>query len=255
MTKEKRLEQIMSLLLSLGSVDINQLSENFDVAKMTIRRDLYELEKRKLIIRTHGGAMLANTDNMFERPFAERLKLNRDKKSAIVKYANTTIHSGDKIFIASGTTMHLLALAIDNSRKLFVVTNSLHIASELVTRSNISIIMIGGELRSNTLSATGTIADNMAAQFQCTSAYMGVNAIDADGNIYLGSTSENGIFHINYEQVENFYILADSTKLGKKDFVNFAKLKRGVTLITDSMADPEMIKNYKDMGAKVVIAG
>ena len=49
-------------------------------------------------------------------------------------------------------------------------------------------------------------------------------------------------------------IMADSDKLGKDDFVCVGKLKSGDTLITDSDADPDIVKLYRDMGVEIILA-
>ena len=48
-----------------------ELCKRFGVSEMTIRRDLSELEKEDLLIRTHGGAKLKETA-FFELSFAAK---------------------------------------------------------------------------------------------------------------------------------------------------------------------------------------
>ena len=68
MLKEQREEQILQLLEQHGSVEVSQLCNLFGVTKMTIRRDLDKLENEGKISRTHGGAVLNNTDILLEKP-------------------------------------------------------------------------------------------------------------------------------------------------------------------------------------------
>jgi len=53
----KREIEIVELLNQRGSVTVRELVELFDVAEVTIRRDLQKLEARHLLRRTHGGAI------------------------------------------------------------------------------------------------------------------------------------------------------------------------------------------------------
>lgn len=56
MPKENRLDQIEKLIDEQGYSSVTELSEIFGVSKMTIRRDLAQLDEEKRIQRTYGGA-------------------------------------------------------------------------------------------------------------------------------------------------------------------------------------------------------
>jgi DeoR/GlpR family transcriptional regulator of sugar metabolism len=49
--------EIIDLLNKHGSVTVRELVELFNVAEVTVRRDLQKLEARNLLLRTHGGAI------------------------------------------------------------------------------------------------------------------------------------------------------------------------------------------------------
>ena len=68
---EERLIKIMELLKKKSKVEVEKLTEYFQVTGSTIRADLRELENRNLILRTHGGAMLKEV-------LDESLKTDRD---------------------------------------------------------------------------------------------------------------------------------------------------------------------------------
>ncbi|MEF9918583.1 MAG: DeoR/GlpR family DNA-binding transcription regulator [Eubacterium sp.] len=254
MLKEQREEQIQLLLEQHGSVEVSQLCHLFNVTKMTIRRDLDKLEAEGKITRTHGGAVLNNTDILLEKPLYMRLNTNIEHKDRIAKKAASMISDGQKIFLSSGTTLFTLAKQLDNSRRLLVVTDGLNVALELSKRTNISIIIIGGELRSNTLATTGSFAENMIREFKFETAYIGVTSISADGYLYHGSLVEIGLYKALNSISHHIVVMADSSKLGKDDFVCVGRLKPGDTLITDDNALPEMIKLYKDRGINVVLS-
>jgi len=56
MTTNNRLDRIVGLVAEKGFVSVDELSQICDVSKMTIRRDLEQLEKESRIRRTFGGA-------------------------------------------------------------------------------------------------------------------------------------------------------------------------------------------------------
>ena len=60
----RRYETIMEILLAQKEVTVNELSERLDVTGKTIREDLAKLEEKGLLVRIHGGAMLAQSDQL-----------------------------------------------------------------------------------------------------------------------------------------------------------------------------------------------
>ena len=56
-TTLKRRAAILDLVNRDGKVTVPDLSNRYNVSVVTIRNDLMQLEKKKLLIRTHGGAI------------------------------------------------------------------------------------------------------------------------------------------------------------------------------------------------------
>jgi len=57
MFNEQRQEEILKVLEEEGRVSVEEMSKSLKVSPSTIRRDLEELEGKRLLKRTHGGAM------------------------------------------------------------------------------------------------------------------------------------------------------------------------------------------------------
>ena len=55
----ERERNILNLVQELGTVTVRELSKRFNVAEVTIRRDLQKLESESLLLRTHGGEIWA----------------------------------------------------------------------------------------------------------------------------------------------------------------------------------------------------
>ena len=58
----RRHEMIMEVMLNQKDVTVNELSEKLQVTGKTIREDLSKLEEQGLLVRVHGGAVLAQSD-------------------------------------------------------------------------------------------------------------------------------------------------------------------------------------------------
>ena len=96
------------------------------------------------------------------------------------------------------------------------------------------------------------IAESNLNSFQLDCAFIGVNAVDEEGNIFLGSMAEASIVRLLCHMVPEIYFLADETKLMKKDFIYICQLGKGRNLITNSSISEKCIHTYEQLGACVI---
>ena len=255
MLKENRINQIIDILQSKGVVEISNLCKIFDVTEMTIRRDLDELAKKELLIRTHGGGIISKDDVLLEKPYEIRSLKFTDEKKSIAAEAIKFIEDGQKIIMDSGSTMFSFAEIFSNKNKIMVITNANNIAAELNTRTNISVISVGGELRKNSFSCAGFFAEEMLGNIRAEIGFIAVNGIDENGEIYCGSVVEVGVKKAMLGSSSCKFILADSSKIGRSDFISFGNLKIVDYLITDNKVPSSLVNKYTKSGVKVILAG
>jgi len=105
---EERHQIILETLEARGSITVNEMVERFGVSEMTIRRDLDALERRGLLRRVHGGAVL-DRGRSYEPPFVARAVENLSAKQQIAKAAVALIENGDSIILDVGTTTYEIA--------------------------------------------------------------------------------------------------------------------------------------------------
>lgn len=254
MNKATRQQEILNLLISKERIEITELCDRFHIVPMTARRDLKELEEQGKLIRTHGGAALPPEKEDVNLPFFQRTKINSAQKLAIAAKARTFLKAGQHIFLASGTTVHAFAQSLNDTLPLTVITDAVNIAYELSTFPNIQLLSVGGELRPNSLTLTGKIAEENLSHFQMDAAFIGINGIDRDGNIYVSSIVESSILNVLFDRVPDIYILADASKLDQKDFVHVGTLDSRHTLITTKEIPEICLETYQSLGAQVILA-
>ena len=248
MNKTERHQKILNLLISKERIEINELCEMFHIVPMTARRDLKELEEQGKLIRTHGGAALPPEKEDVNLPFFQRTKINSAQKLAIAAKARSFLKAGQHIFLASGTTVHAFAQSLKESIPLTVITDAVNISYELSAFSNIHLLSVGGELRPNSLTLTGKIAEENLSHFQMDAAFIGINGIDRDGNIYVSSIVESSILNVLFDRVP------DASKLDQKDFVHVGTLDSRHTLITTKEIPEICLETYQSLGAQVILA-
>ena len=241
--KNHRQEQILEILKEKGKVNVHNLSEYFSVTPKTIRRDLEFLEENGELVRIHGGAEMTKTDILRDKPFGVRLNIEAEKKEKIGKEAAMLLKNGQRIFIGAGSTLDYLSSYIDNTNRLYVVTDSITVVNQLNNRSEVEIFMIGGEITKHILGASGTIAENTLKNFWFDMAFISASTVDQEGHLFHRGPAEFGIYKHLAERTTKLVALIDSTKLRKNDI-----------LITDEDADPAFIEALRLQGIEIIIA-
>lgn len=159
----------------------------------------------------------------------------------------------NNVYIDSGTSTEGILRHTDN-RHHIVVTNGINIAREAVNHSRISTVLIGGDFRSNTLSTTGAAAEAQIAEFCYDLAFLGCNAIDAQGTVYVGTTLEVGVKKQVIERSASCYVLADSSKFNRYSLAGYGNLKELDGVITDDGISTDVVSRLEALGIRVIVA-
>ncbi|MBT2676279.1 DAK2 domain-containing protein, partial [Streptomyces sp. ISL-14] len=86
----------------------------------------------------------------------------------------------ETVFVDEGFTPQLIAEALPRDRPLTVVTASLPVAGALAEAENVSVLLLGGRVRSGTLATVDHWTTKMLAGFVIDLAYIGANGISRE---------------------------------------------------------------------------
>jgi DeoR family transcriptional regulator, aga operon transcriptional repressor len=248
----ERHKYILNKLMEQGHVSVVNLSRELQVSTVTIRKDLKNLEERKLLFRTHGSAT-PNNPYINDRPVDEKEKIRVFQKQRIARYASGLIEPKDSILMASGTTLIELARQIKVSDQLTVVTASLNIALILSRDPLIDIIQLGGMVRKSSSSIIGPYAENMLTNFSCSKLFLGVDGIDPDHGLTTTNAMEATLNQQMIRSAQRVIVLADSSKFGRRGFSRICGLSEIDIIITDDEVSPSFVNNLEEAGIEVVI--
>ncbi|MGP6159361.1 MAG: DeoR/GlpR family DNA-binding transcription regulator [Vulcanimicrobiaceae bacterium] len=120
---------------------VGELASALATSSATVRRDLSRLEDAGLLQRVHGGAVAARQALATPAATVEDEALARAVRSRLLP--------GDAVILAGQAVMPVVArqLASDPIR-LIVVSNQLDIATTLLGKPGIEIILLGGKVHS-----------------------------------------------------------------------------------------------------------
>ena len=187
-----RRQGIMDALLDAGTASVDDLSARFGVSKMTIHRDLDELEESGLLRKVRGGASIQSSAQ-FESDFRYRQTLAAEEKHRIATAAARLIEPGQTVMIDDGSTAGGVARHLADQRPLTVISNNLTVINALAGASGI---------HADRASAAST-ARNSTAFFgiSCEEALRSLRADVA----FLSSSAIHGVsaFHQDQEVVQS----------------------------------------------------
>lgn len=229
----ERRQTIVERARGQGRVEVAWLASNLDVSLETVRRDLGALERRGLLRRTHGGAVPVERVR-FEPEVSERQSERVFEKARIAEAALGFVPQRGSVALDAGTTTAALAGLLPAGRDLTVVTNSLPIASLLVSSPAVKVLICGGRVRSRTLATVDEAAARFLEDFSPDVAFVGTNGVDAERGLTTPDESEAATKRAFVRSARRVIAVADHTKVGEEHFVRFARLGEIDLLITDS---------------------
>ncbi len=246
-----RLESILNLISRMRRVSVAELKERLGVSGVTVRKYLDVLEAEGIILRTHGGAMMAE-DRSSIRTISMREESQVEEKRAIAVAAAALVAEGDTVYIDSGTSCRLLARELAHM-SLQVITNSLDVMEELALAPSVSLFCPGGSLRREARAFIGPTAAESLRDLRVGTCFLGASGFSAEGAFYtqnlVESQQKRQVLGISRRRV----VLADSAKLGQEAFSVFARPGNLDLLVTDPGFT--LLEEFRALGIEVILAG
>jgi len=243
---------ILKQLEKNDQVNVLELSRQFNVSEVTIRKDLKHFEKKNILIRSRGGAMKQSLVNI-DLSIYDRRRQNTKLKEAIGAAAANLIISGETILLDTGTTIMELAKHLPKKIEITVITNSVDITFRLSEYPHIRVIMPGGILRRNSLALVGEQAAESLRNFYCDKYFLSADGVDIERGMMTTNIEEASLARINIKNSKKVYALIDSSKFLSKGITAIAPLADVDTLITDSGIPASVLADIRALGVNVIV--
>lgn len=253
MLTEERRKKILFYLKAESSVQVDKLSEDFDVSLATIRRDLAALEREGLLRRVYGGAVSIDKPIASDDAFKARQFKRMEEKVAIGRLAASLVQQGDTVLLDVGTTTLEVARALKNRSDVTVLTNSLSILNELAD-SSLNVYSLSGRMRKGEYSFEGSLVVNALQSFHVSKVFLGCGGYSMEFGLTepIYENALNRSFFI--QQSEDAILVTDSSKFGKNSSVIVENSSRIKTIVTDNGLNEEWRQRLRDRGICVLIA-
>jgi DeoR/GlpR family transcriptional regulator of sugar metabolism len=253
MLAAQRRRRIAEAVRSRGAVAVAELATALDASEMTVRRDLREMAREGILIRTHGGAVLP-AGLGHEPSYSEKTAQAAAEKAAIAELGVAMVRPGDSIILGPGTTTLALDRLLVDFPELTVVTNSLLVAQALVPADHVEVILTGGTLRRAIHALVGAAAEESLRPLRASQAFISGNGLTPERGLSTPSPLVAAIDRALAGAAQQRVVLADHTKLGRETMCQTVPLDRMDVLVTDCNADPEVVAAIREAGVEVLIA-
>jgi DeoR family fructose operon transcriptional repressor len=251
MLPTERRQAILAEIRASDTVSAEALSRRFAVSVETIRRDLRGLQQQGLLTRVYGGA---TRPRAYEAPFETRRIEHLDRKQAMGRLAASLAEPGETLILDIGTSVAEVARALPASYHGKVLTNSLLAAIELAGRPDIEVLTSGGSVRPGDLACSGPHAETFFNSYFADKAFLGSGGLHPKVGLTDYHPAEIASRKIILTHATENYLLADSSKLGRIALARVCGLGELTAVITDSRADPALLRQFKRAGARVLVA-
>jgi len=249
----ERQEQILELINAQKRITVAVICEQFQVSEATARRDLESLAAEGKIQRVHGGAISLQQAPP-ELPMLERQDEFSIEKQRIGRAAAGLVKAGETVFLGSGSTVLEVARCLRELPTLTVVTNSLPVINALAGCSGITLVCLGGILRTSEFSFIGHITEQALSELRVSKVFIGTRAISIEQgltNDYLPETmTDRAIMRAGQEVI----VLADHSKFGRIAAAFLAPVESVNLLVTDAQTDSLYLNALQARGVRVLSA-
>jgi DeoR family transcriptional regulator, fructose operon transcriptional repressor len=250
----ERHRMIVEQAMQDDRVSVTGLAERFGVTTETIRRDLDTLDRRGVLRRVHGGAVVAKKVALSETDLVEREPANASQKQRIAQAALALLPGGQgSVLFDAGTTTFRLADLVAPGSVRTVVTNSLPLAGRLAAKS-LNVQLLGGRVRGITGATVGATTVAALSRLHCDVAFIGANGFSLRRGLSTPDPDEAIVKEAMVAAAAKVVVLADSSKFGAELMTSFADLDQIDVLITDpGLAEADQVE-LRAAGVAVVIA-
>jgi DeoR family fructose operon transcriptional repressor len=247
----ERQRSILAMARSSGSVEATELAELLGVSIETVRRDLRLLEQHGVVRRTHGGAYPVENAG-FETRLSERTGARVEEKQRIALAAVGCLADASSVFIDEGFTPQLFAEALPSDRPMTVITASVPLAASISARSHLTVILLGGRVRPNTLAVVGSSVTSMLGRYIVDLAVLGANGISQTHGL---TTPDPAVADVKTQAIRSSrrrVLVGVHSKFGISSFCRFGDLRDIETIVTDDGLPLAQARRYQDQGPHVI---
>ncbi|MBZ4033390.1 DeoR/GlpR family DNA-binding transcription regulator [Flavobacterium sp. 17A] len=249
MLKAERHQYIMTKLVEDQKVVTTDLALALDLSEDTIRRDLNELDSKKLLEKVYGGAVQVSekSANIFDVYISQE-----EQKKQIVRKALSLLRDDQVIIMSGGSTNLVFAKLIPADLKATIYTYSLPIAMQLSQHPNIDLIFIGGKMQKNAMVTIGMDVIQVVSKIKADICFIGASSINIKQGLTEIGYEISIVKKAMIEASDKVVSMFSSDKLDTKMPHGVCELTKLNTIVTDLDPNDAQLEEYRKSGVFIL---
>lgn len=252
MKREDRKQAIMDLLVTDGAVDLDDLVQRFTVSKMTIHRDLDDLEAAGVMRKIRGGGTI-DAGTQFESDFRFRAQQDRDAKQNMSKAALALVEPGMTVMINDGSMAALLGAQLVEKRPLTVITNNAAVIESLKGEAGVTVIATGGTYSAKFNGFFGMVTEAALTALRADVAFISAPAVMGLEVFHMDETVLRAKRTMMAAGTKTC-LLVHHSRFGRAALHKLADVAEFDAIITDAAPPPNSITALGQAGLALTIA-
>ncbi|QFY64001.1 DeoR/GlpR transcriptional regulator (plasmid) [Rhizobium grahamii] len=252
MKREERQQSIINLLVESKTVDLDDLADRFTVSKMTIHRDLDELEQAGVLRKVRGGATI-DAGTQFESDFRIRERQGNEAKIAMARAALSLVEPGMTVMVNDGSMAAVLGEMLLHKRPLTLITNNAAIMERLKGESGITLIALGGIYSPKFNAFLGVVTEEALFRLRADIAFISTPAVSGR----LAYHMDDNVVRAKRAMMSSATrkcLLVNHQRFGHTALHAMAELADFDAIITDSAPGVAVQEEFDRQGIRLTIA-
>lgn len=228
-----RRDALIRIVREQGFCSVRDLSDLLGVSRVTVRRDILQLQADGVVRAAHGGVS-AISGTTSGGPFELRRQQNRAAKRAIARRAAELVAGADDLVVGidAGTTGAELAECLAHEIGLTIVTHSLPVMNAFSRNRGIELVGAGGVLDTDTQAFAGPAAIANLQRVRLSVLFLTASSVRA-GMMYCGNDFEAETKRTLLGLADRVVLLVDSSKFTRAAAFTVAPLDGVDVLVVD----------------------
>jgi DeoR/GlpR family transcriptional regulator of sugar metabolism len=223
MSREARRSRISALVLEHGTVEIDDLAAQLAVSRMTVHRDLDQLERIGVLRKVRGGAT-AQPSARFESDVRYRQTRQVAEKEALSEAVFGHLRAGSTVLLDEATTILPLVRRLVELPSVTVVSNFRPVIDLLMAHRHVDVLVLGGRYDRRYDTFTGPLCIRAVEQLQV-DVYITSTSTICEGVASHADEQIAAVKQAMLGQARRSWLLVDHTKFGRAALFRVAPLK------------------------------
>ena len=220
---EERQRKILEFLKEDPHVTVAELAQRLYVSEPTVRRDFTELERRGMITKVYGGAVLSFGAADREIPFLLRENEKSAVKAEIGRRAAKYVSDGMVVMLDGSTSAYHMVPYLAKFKDLIVITSGAKTAVALA-EANIRTYCTGGQMRIHSFSYVGDAAASFVKNINADVLFFSCHGLTDEGQMTDRAVEEADLRKVMFSVCKKKILLCDGGKFGKTYFYNMGSV-------------------------------